>query len=185
MTGRKKISDNGKQLAEIHSRGQLPEFSRSLPMALMRTREAVMRCFRPSLREHDVTEQQWRVLRALAHSGAVEVTELSRLTVLLAPSLSRILRDLDKRGLIKRQSIKADLRRNIVSISASGRRLMREVAPQSETAYAAIRRKFGEARLSQLHELLEQLEGALASLPGQDGKGAGTIQATAIQRKTS
>src|SRR5208283_3623306 len=42
------------------------EFSRSLPMSLLRAREAVMRHFRPSLRRHGLTEQQWRILRALA-----------------------------------------------------------------------------------------------------------------------
>ena len=42
------------------------DFSRSLPMSLLRAREAVMRHFRPSLRDHGLTEQQWRILRALA-----------------------------------------------------------------------------------------------------------------------
>jgi homoprotocatechuate degradation regulator HpaR len=147
---------------------RLPEFSHSLPMALMRGREAVMRYFRPSLREHGVTEQQWRVLRALDQSGAVDLTDLSGITVLLAPSLSRILRDLAKRGLIKRQSVKNDRRRNIVSISAAGRHLISEVAPESEAAYAAIRRQFGELRLSELHKLLEDLETALGVVPGED-----------------
>ena len=43
----------------------LREFDRSLPMALLRAREAVMARFRPLFRLHGVTEQQWRVLRAL------------------------------------------------------------------------------------------------------------------------
>ena len=68
------------------------EFSRSLPMSLLRAREAVMRQFRPSLREHGLTEQQWRILRALAAVDTIEVTELARTAFLLGPSLSRILR---------------------------------------------------------------------------------------------
>src|SRR5690348_17254532 len=76
------------------------DFSRSLPMALLRARESVMRHFRPSLRAHGLTEQQWRILRALASSGDIEVTELARLAYLLGPSLSRILRDLEARRLI-------------------------------------------------------------------------------------
>src|SRR5215471_16814483 len=80
------------------------EFSRSLPMSLLRAREAVMRQFRPSLRRHDLTEQQWRILRALAAIDAIEVTELARTAFLLGPSLSRILRDLDARGLIERKT---------------------------------------------------------------------------------
>ena len=77
-------------------------FSHSLPMALLRAREAVMRRFRPGLRRHGVTEQQWRVLRALAHSGPMEVTELASATFLLPPSLSRILPDMETRALIRR-----------------------------------------------------------------------------------
>ena len=40
-------------------------FSRSLPMQLLRAREAVMQRFRPMLHQHGVTEQQWRVIRVL------------------------------------------------------------------------------------------------------------------------
>ncbi|MFT5000920.1 MAG: hypothetical protein ACI875_001925, partial [Planctomycetota bacterium] len=36
---------------------------KSLPIMLLRAREAVMRRFRPMLRLHDLSEQQWRVLR--------------------------------------------------------------------------------------------------------------------------
>jgi hypothetical protein len=44
------------------------DFSASLPMALLQAREAAMQLFRPLLAEHDLTEQQWRVLRALSAS---------------------------------------------------------------------------------------------------------------------
>src|ERR1700740_3545620 len=100
------------------------EFSRSLPMSLLRAREAVMRQFRPSLRRHDLTEQQWRILRALADIDAIEFTELAHTAFLLAPSLSRILRDLEARGLVERKTAETDLRRGLVSISDKGLRLM-------------------------------------------------------------
>src|ERR1043166_1624554 len=50
------------------------DFGRSLPMSLLRAREAVMRQFRPSLRSHGLTEQQWRILRALTAVETIEVT---------------------------------------------------------------------------------------------------------------
>src|SRR5579885_433691 len=118
-------------------------FSESLPMALLRTREAVMRLFRPGLRKHGVTEQQWRILRALAHSGPLEVTELAGATFLLAPSLSRILPDLEKRQLISRRQVDTDLRRSLVSLDPKGLRLIAAHAPYSEGMYAKIARRFG------------------------------------------
>src|SRR5437879_13282948 len=79
-------------------RAPMREFSRSLPMSLLRAREAVMRQFRPSLRNHGLTDQQWRILRALTAGGTIEVTELARVACLLAPGLSRTRLDLDRRA---------------------------------------------------------------------------------------
>ncbi len=103
-----KKSPNGSRLdaAEAAEARRVPmrEFSRSLPMSLLRAREAVMRQFRPSLRNHGLTEQQWRILRALTAVDTIEVTELARVAFLLGPSLSRILRDLEARDLIERRA---------------------------------------------------------------------------------
>ena len=123
------------------------EFSRSLPMSLLRAREAVMRQFRPSLRNHGLTEQQWRILRALTAVEPIEVTELARIAFLLGPSLSRILRDLEARQLVERKTAEADQRRAVVSISAKGLKLIEAVAPTSEAIYAEITRRFGARRL--------------------------------------
>ena len=140
------------------------EFSRSLPMALLRAREAVMRQFRPSLRRHGLTEQQWRILRALAAVEESEVTELARTAFLLGPSLSRILRDLEARRLIERRTAESDLRRGVVSISEKGLKLMEVVAPSSEAIYAAITRRYGARKLIELQDMLGALEASLAGL---------------------
>ena len=140
------------------------EFSRSLPMSLLRAREAVMRQFRPSLRDHGLTEQQWRILRALAAVDAIEVTELAHVAFLLGPSLSRILRDLEARHLIERKVVKADQRRVVVSISTRGLRLIAAVAPSSEMIYAAITERYGARKLARLQEMLQALEGCLSEL---------------------
>jgi homoprotocatechuate degradation regulator HpaR len=148
------------------------EFSRSLPMSLLRAREAVMRHFRPSLRHHGLTEQQWRILRALASIDAIEVTELARVAFLLGPSLSRILRDLEARHLIERRVAKADLRRGVVSISPKGVRLIEAVAPSSEAIYAAMTRRYGARKLADLQDMLAALEHRLSELPVVDAGNA-------------
>jgi homoprotocatechuate degradation regulator HpaR len=154
------------------------EFSRSLPMLLLRAREAVMRHFRASLRDHGLTEQQWRILRALASVDMIEVTELARVAFLLGPSLSRILRDLEARHLIERKVAKADLRRGLVSISAKGVKLMETVAPSSEAIYAAITRRYGARKLRELQDMLHVLERSLSELSvgGEAGVEAGEFE---------
>ena len=148
------------------------EFSRSLPMSLLRAREAVMRQFRPSLRQHGLTEQQWRILRALAAVETIEVTELARVAFLLGPSLSRILRDLEARRLIERKTAKADLRRGVVSISEKGLKLMKLVAPSSEAIYAAITTRYGARKLAELQDMLDALERSLAQFAFADAEHA-------------
>jgi homoprotocatechuate degradation regulator HpaR len=163
---KKSPADAGSKPASKAAIRRVPmrDFSRSLPMSLLRAREAVMRHFRASLRDHGVTEQQWRILRALAAIEAIEVTELARVAFLLGPSLSRILRDLEARRLIERKVAKADLRRGVVSISAKGLKLIEAVAPSSEAIYAAITRRYGARKLAELQRMLDALERSLSEL---------------------
>ena len=135
----------------------LRPFEQSLPMALMRARESVMRYFRPVLAEHDLTEQQWRVLRALRDASApLSVGELAQATFLLGPSLSRMLVALEERELIERAS-GSDARRAEISISPHGRHLVSDVAPSSELAYGRIDALLDPGELDTLYELLTKL----------------------------
>jgi homoprotocatechuate degradation regulator HpaR len=133
-------------------------FSKSLPMQLLRTREAVMRRFRPGLRSLKVTEQQWRVLRALAHCGELETSALARATFLLAPSLSRILPGMEARQLISRAQRASDLRRTVISLQRRGLRVLAQHAAFSEKIYAEISEHFGPERITHLFSLLQELE---------------------------
>jgi homoprotocatechuate degradation regulator HpaR len=142
-------------------RVRMRDVSRSLPLALMRAREATMQYFRPHLRSLAVTEQQWRVLRVLYSAGSIDVTALARRAVLLAPSLTRILRDLEGQHLISRQRVAGDRRRHVVMLTPSGVRLLARGAADSEAAYRRIAKQLGERRLQSLFNLLATLEKAL------------------------
>ena len=166
MTSRKTVTGDGARA--LDRRIPMRDFSRSLPMSLLRAREVVMKQFRPSLRRHGLTEQQWRILRALASVEAIEVTELARVALLLGPSLSRILRDLETRQLIERRAAKADLRRGVVSITQKGLKLIELVAPTSEAIYAAITQRYGAGRLVELQDMLAALVNSLATLDVPD-----------------
>jgi homoprotocatechuate degradation regulator HpaR len=163
-----KKARSSKTIAKDVHRVPMRDFSQSLPMALLRAREAVMRQFRPSLRKHDLTEQQWRILRALAAVDAIEVTELAHLAFLLGPSLSRILRDLEARGLVTRKLVERDQRRSVLSIAPKGLRLIGRVAPHSEAIYAEIAQRYGARKLGELQQMLGELEVSLAGLGPAD-----------------
>lgn len=136
-------------------------FERSLPMQLMLAREAVMQRFRPHLNESGLTDQQWRIIRALNEVDELEIVELGKSCCLHAASLSRILPKLEFDGLVSRRSNKNDQRRVIVSLTPKGRRLFAAVAPRSEEIYAALAREIGPAKLEQIYGLLDEVIGAL------------------------
>ena len=132
----------------------LREFRQSLPMELLRAREAAMVRFRPMLRQHGLTEQQWRVIRALAAYDSIDASELARRSFLLAPSLTRILQFLEKENLLKRLADDNDQRRSLLQLTGKGKRVFSEVAPYSEEQYAKIESEFGAERLEIMYKLL-------------------------------
>jgi homoprotocatechuate degradation regulator HpaR len=132
-------------------------FDRSLPMLLMRAREAVLQRFRPHLRRHDITEQQWRVLRVLAEQERVEMLELAQRCNIQPPSLSRTIPLLARRGFVRRGYGSEDQRRVVVRLTPKGQELIRVMQAESERVNARLQAEIGAGRQADLYQLLEEL----------------------------
>lgn len=126
-------------------------------MLLLRARETAVARFRPILKQHGVTEQQWRALRVLNDLGELTAAGLSRECAILAPSMTRILRKLTADGLVAVRRSKDDQRELRVTISGQGRALVDAVAPQVEAEYERIREQLNPDRLEGLYEDLKRL----------------------------
>ena len=101
-----------------------PFVHRNLPRLLLQAREAVMAHTRPGLREHGLSDQQWRVLRVLgehAHEpGGIETGRVAREAFLLGPSLTGVLNRMARDGLIERSRCPQDARRSVVRATPEG-----------------------------------------------------------------
>jgi sulfite reductase beta subunit-like hemoprotein len=64
---------------------------RNLPLLLLQAREGVMAQFRPILNAHGVTEQQWRIVRALLEQGPLEPRQIGEVCRISSPSLAGVL----------------------------------------------------------------------------------------------
>ena len=137
---------------------RLPSTRRSLPIALMRSREKVMGPIRDMLKVSGITEQQWRVLRVLSESGAQDLTQISIKASLLMPSLSRIIKKLREEGLIVSQTNGEDRRRQIVRIGTKGQKIIDDNLPQAMKIAEELQQHLGLERHEQLLDLLETLE---------------------------
>ena len=138
---------------------------RSLPIALLRAREKVMDRFRPMLQKHGVTEQQWRVIRVLDEAPGIDMGALAEAANILAPSLSRMTKGMEERGLIETARAPEDGRRASLRLSAKGEALIRAAAPESAAIRAEIEARVGTERIE---ALLDQLDALLRDLSGPD-----------------
>ena len=132
------------------------DFQHSLPMALLKAREAAMSRFRPMLREHGLTEQQWRTIRTISAYEGIDASELARRSFLLSPSLTRILQFLERENIIRRSSDPNDQRRSVFVLTRKGQNIFSEIAFDSEILYHKIEVDFGLERLEQLYGLLAE-----------------------------
>jgi homoprotocatechuate degradation regulator HpaR len=135
----------------------LRRFSESLPMLLLRARETAMARFRPILHEHGITEQQWRVLRALNDLGELTAAGLAQECSILAPSMTRILRKLREAGLVDVTRSANDQRELNVCVSVEGKRLVDLIGPKVEEEYERIREQLHPDRLNALYDDLKHL----------------------------
>lgn len=130
---------------------------RNLPRLLLQAREAVMAHTRPSLREHGLSDQQWRVLRVLGEHGTVETGRVAREAYILSPSLTGVLARMERDGLIRRERDPEDQRRTVVEATAKGRKMVDRLSTTIEMHYQWLEQSLGKQKLMQLYELLDQL----------------------------
>ncbi|WP_321393474.1 homoprotocatechuate degradation operon regulator HpaR [Emcibacter sp.] len=135
----------------------MEEFNRSLPMRLLRAREVYLKLFRPVFTLHEITEQQWRVLRALRDEGEQSGQDLSRKCILSGPSLSRIISLLNKKNYISRRIQPDDQRYMLVKLSDEGRALCDRIAPLIEEKYRELENVISPSETDQLHALLDKV----------------------------
>jgi homoprotocatechuate degradation regulator HpaR len=130
---------------------------RSLPIALLRAREVVMERFRPMLAAHDITEQQWRVIRILGEQGIIDASEMAEKAFILAPSLTRIIRTLEERGLLHKHKDENDGRRVLLEITPAGLEIIYKVTPESRLIYKQLEARFGAEKIDALLDMLDEL----------------------------
>ena len=133
------------------------KFEDSLPLQLLKAREASMLFFRPLLNEYALTEQQWRVLRALYEYKEMESKELADSCCLLSPSLTGILKRLKQQDYIKCQKSADDQRRNLISLTNKAQTLIQQLSPVVEARYKTFTDRYGEQKLEELMVLIKEL----------------------------
>ena len=139
-------------------------FESSLPIALLRARQATAHKFKPHTDAAGLTQPQWRVIRALAAGEPLDVATLATRCVLMQPSVSRLLKGLEDRGLVATIA-GSDARRRLLTLTVQGQAVFDRIAVISEAVYRDIEAVYGRDELKQLVTMLQRLREVAEGLP--------------------
>jgi DNA-binding MarR family transcriptional regulator len=136
-----------------------------LPYLLNRAGARIAAAFGEEMRPLGASLQIWRVLAALRESDGRRMGELSRTTSIEVSTLTRLVDNMEKNGLVERRRDAADARAVALHVTPAGRRLTRRILPIAERYEAVALAGFtaGEAELlknalRRLYDNIEELE---------------------------
>lgn len=111
----------------------------------------------------DITIEQWSVLYHLWKEDGLSQQELCNRTYRDKPSITRLVDNLEKQKLVKRQASKTDRRINLVCLTESGKNLQDEtleIANQTmDEALIGVKREEIETVRKVLHQVYDNLSG--------------------------
>lgn len=136
---------------------------RNLPLLLLHAREAAMGHFRPILKHFGLTDQQWRILRALSEYGSgLEPGRIAEACKIQKPSLTGIIARMVEMKWIDRHGSTTDQRRQIISLAPKGRALVDRIAPLIDRQYRLIEESVGVDTLDAIYRSLDDALGLLS-----------------------
>lgn len=112
---------------------------------------------RPCLREHGLSDQQWRILRLVGEHGSLEMGRVAREAYISGPSLTGVVARMERDGLILRERDQSDQRRTLVMATSKGLTMLKRLTQVIASHYRGLEESVGSHNLAKLHELLDQL----------------------------
>ncbi|MDE4096222.1 MarR family transcriptional regulator [Phaeobacter gallaeciensis] len=118
--------------------------------------------FHAQVRSSGLRVPEWRVLACLHDCEGAMITQLARIALVEQSRLTRIIAQMEKRGLLIRQSDPEDGRRVRVFLTPEGRALTNRLVPQAQAHEKALLERLtehgGHHLKPILHALLNTLE---------------------------
>ena len=127
-----------------------------LPQRFLKARDSLMEHFRHILNHFGVTEQQWRILRALDEHGQLEPREICEMYQFSSPSMTGMLARMEKVGWVERGAIVGDQRRVIVHLSKKGAKLLGRIGPLIDLQYSYLEKACGKNIFNDLFTVMDE-----------------------------
>ena len=134
----------------------------SLTINLLRLRDQFMVYFRPVVKKHGLTEQQWRIIRYLHEYPDSTIERISHVSCISPPSLTGILSRMENSGWITRRTDSVDRRCTYITLTPSAEDLYENVIIDSNLAYEKLESDVGHAEIKILEGIVESIQGKLS-----------------------
>ncbi|MFK5980607.1 MAG: MarR family winged helix-turn-helix transcriptional regulator [Rhizobiaceae bacterium] len=138
----------------------IDDYTRFPGNLLRRCHQVAVALFLDECSGFNLTPLQFAVLAALEKDGPQDQVTLGGLTAIDRTTITVVTRNLEEQGLIERKKLPRDKRYNIVSLTKSGREVVRDVSPAVVNAQKRIVEPLEEKEAVQLIMLLEKMMAA-------------------------
>lgn len=160
---------------EIRQRRPFASRAQEASLAILKTADVVRRSLAPVLAPHDLSSQQYNVLRILRGAGeaGIPTLEIAERMIERAPGITRLLDGLERKGLACRNRCATDRRQVLCRLTPEGAALLARLDAPVLTAHAPVE-ALSERDLATLIRLLDAVRAAAEAgndLPSHHPKG--------------
>jgi DNA-binding MarR family transcriptional regulator len=135
-----------------------------LPYLLNRAGARIATAFSEEVRPLGATLQMWRVLAALREGDGRRMGDLSETTSIEVSTLTRLVDNMEKKGLVARRRDAGDARVVALHVTPAGRRLTQRITPIAERYESVALAGFTAAEADILKAALRRLYRNMAAL---------------------
>ena len=128
-----------------------------LPYLLNRAGARIAIAFSEEVRPLGATLQMWRVLAALREGDGRRMGDLSETTSIEVSTLTRLVDNMEKKGLVARRGDAGDARVVLLRVTGAGRRLAQRILPIAERYESVALAGFSAAESEKLKAALRLL----------------------------
>jgi DNA-binding MarR family transcriptional regulator len=134
-----------------------------VPYLLYRITNQLTRRIRSRLRSYGINMTRWRVLAVLRAYGTLSLGRVVELTVMEQPSVSRVVTQLEREGLVRRKASKEDSRVVHVSLTRAGEKAFENIYPTAQRHQQRALNGFTRKEISTLKGYLRRIQDNIES----------------------
>jgi DNA-binding MarR family transcriptional regulator len=95
---------------------------------ITRTQSKLKKHFIQSLKPYGITPEQWVLFARLSEIEGISLTDLSKISIRDKPYTTRLIENLEAKGIIRREECQTDKRSSLIFLTEQGSELRRKIS---------------------------------------------------------